>query len=75
LKDIQKLVNEDNSMQNLTKLQEQEYINNLQVHWDATKMGVWTLNKAAALDCQGLVDKMLNEVCTVMSSWTALMLL
>ena len=64
LKEIKKLVVDDASMQNLSKLQKQEYLNNLQIYWDTKKTGVHTSSQAAALDCQGTVNRISNEVCT-----------
>ena len=68
LKDIQKLVDEDTSMKNLSKIQEKEYINVLEAHWETMKTGVRALNKAAAFDCCGAVGRVSVEVHSVMSS-------
>ena len=64
LKEIQKLVDDDTSMQNLSKIQKQEYLDNLQTYRDTKKTGVRASNQAAALDCWGTVNRMLNKVCT-----------
>lgn len=63
LADIQKLVEDDSSMQNLSKAQQQEYIEDLQIYRDSKRTGVRASNVAAALDCRGVVDNVSAEVC------------
>jgi hypothetical protein len=63
LKELQRRVNDDTSMQNLSENQKQEYLTNLQTYRDTKKTGVRASNQAAALDCRGTIDKISGEVC------------
>ncbi|KAF8518835.1 hypothetical protein BU17DRAFT_90632 [Hysterangium stoloniferum] len=62
LADIQKLVDDDVSMQNPSKDQCRELFENLQMHRDLKRTGVHISNAAAALDCQGAVSRVSTEI-------------
>lgn len=66
LKEIQKLVDDDTSLKNLSDVQIQEFIAELQAHRDIKKTGVRASNKAAALDCRGTIDRISCEVRTLL---------
>ena len=53
---------DDASMQNLSKQKKQEFVNNLKKHWELKRIGVCASNKAAAIDCQGAVGRVSTEV-------------
>ena len=53
----------DPSMQNLSKTQQQEFIDDLQAHRDLKRTGVHVSNAAVAIDCQGTVSRISDEVC------------
>jgi len=65
LTEIQKLMDDDTDMQDLSKLSQQEYINALQIHHDMKKTGSHTSNVAAAVDCWGVIVRVSTEVCIV----------
>jgi hypothetical protein len=62
LKEIQKLVDDDAALQNLSEDQKQEFIAELQIHRDTKKTGVRASNQAAATDCRGTIDRVSREV-------------
>jgi hypothetical protein len=64
LSDIQKLVDDDPNMQNLSKTKRKEYLDDLQFHRDEKKMGARSSNNAAAVDCRASITKVSTEVCT-----------
>jgi hypothetical protein len=64
LKEIQKLVDEDTSLQNLSENQKGEFIAELQAHRDIKKTGIRATNQAAASDCRGTIDRISGEVST-----------
>lgn len=66
LKEIQKLVDDDTSLQNLSDIQMQEFIAKLQAHQDTKKTGVCASNQASALDCRGTIDRI---SCKIRTSW------
>jgi HPt (histidine-containing phosphotransfer) domain-containing protein len=63
LAEIQKLVEDDASMKDLSQPQHQEFIDNLKKYRETNKTGVRASNKLAALDCRGVVDRVSTEVC------------
>ena len=65
LAEIQKLVDDDTDMQDLSKSSQQEYIDALQIHRDTKKTGSRASNVAAAVDCQGVIARVSTEVCIV----------
>jgi hypothetical protein len=62
LADIQKLVDEDAELQNLSNAQKEIFIDGLKLHRETMKSGVRASNVAAAADCRAVVDKISNEV-------------
>ena len=64
LSDIQKLVDEDPSMQNLSDTRKNEYLEDLQIYRETKKSGARTSNLAAAVDCRSCIVKVTEEVCT-----------
>lgn len=62
LADIQKLVDEDTEMQNLSKSEIKVFIDELKEHRETMKSGVRASNFAAAADCRGVVDRISTEV-------------
>ncbi|KAF8239106.1 hypothetical protein L208DRAFT_1478308 [Tricholoma matsutake] len=62
LAEIQHLVNNNASMNNLSKSQKQEYINDLQAHRDTKKSGAHASNAVAAMDCRGTVARISEEL-------------
>ena len=63
LTEIQKLVDDDASMQNLSKAKEKEYIDELLIFRDLKKVGARSSNIAAAVDCRTCIQKVSDEVC------------
>jgi hypothetical protein len=57
LADIQKLVDEDTEMQNLSKSEKNDFIDTLKLHRETKKMGVCASNIAAAADGRAVVDR------------------
>jgi hypothetical protein len=64
LSEIQELVNNDTSMQNLSETQQKEYIDDLQLHRDTKKTGARSSNNAAAADCRTSITNVTTEVLT-----------
>ena len=62
LKEIQKLVNDDPALQNLSENQKQEFIAELKTYRDTKKTGARASNQAAATDCRGTIDRISGEV-------------
>jgi hypothetical protein len=62
LKEIQKLVDDDPVLQNLSENQKQEFLAELKTHRDTMKTGVRASNQAAAMDCRGTIDRISGEV-------------
>jgi hypothetical protein len=56
-------VEDDTSMKDLSKPQQQEFIDNLKEYRETNKMGVHVSNKSAVLDCRGVVNRVSTEVC------------
>ena len=65
--DIQKLVDNDPNMQNLSKAKQKEYIDDLQVHHDMKIVGACSSNNATVVDCQACIMKVSTEVCTCLN--------
>lgn len=62
LKELQKLVNEDASLKNLSKEREQELIAALEDHRALKTTGARATGHAAAIDAAKNVDTMIQEV-------------
>ena len=62
LADIQKLVEEDAEMQNLSKSQKKVFIDGLKELRETMKSGVCASNLAAVADCRAIVDRISTEV-------------
>ena len=62
--DIQKLVDNNPNMQNLSKAKQKEYIDDLQVHHDTKIVGARSSNNAAVVDCWACIIKVSTEVHT-----------
>ncbi|KAF8237874.1 hypothetical protein L208DRAFT_1244996, partial [Tricholoma matsutake] len=62
LVDLQKLVDDDPSMQRLSKDQQQQYIADLKLHRETTRIGIHTSNAAAMTDCRASVGRMSTEI-------------
>jgi hypothetical protein len=65
LREIQMLVDDDPDMQNLSKAEKKEYIDDLQFHRDTKQMGARSSNTAAAVDCRACITNVSTEVCTL----------
>jgi hypothetical protein len=65
LPEIQKLVDNDPNMQNLSKAKRKEFLDDLQLHRDTKKTGACSSNAGAVVDCQACIIKMSTEVCTL----------
>ena len=63
LSEIQKLMDDDPSLQNLSEAQQKDYIDKLQLHCDTKKAGVYSSNNAAAADCRRCITNVTAEVC------------
>jgi hypothetical protein len=61
-------VDDNKDMQDLSKAQQQEFIDNLEIHRDTRQMGSCASNTMAAIDCQGTIDRISKEVCIIMYS-------
>jgi len=72
LKEIQKLVDDDTSMQNLSEAKQKDYIDELQLHRDTKKVGARSSNVAAAVDCRSCITKVSTEVCMLIESYFGL---
>jgi len=59
------LVDDDASMQDLSKERENQFIENLQAHCNMKKSGAHSSNMAAAMDCQACITRVSTEICTV----------
>jgi hypothetical protein len=76
LADIQKLVDDDPSMHNLSDAKQKEYIDIHQDHRDVKTTGARSSNNAAAADCRECITKVSTEVCTLLNHiWVTLKLL
>jgi len=64
LSEIQKLVDDDTSLQNLSEAKRDQFIEDLQLHRDTKKMGARSSNNAAAADCRTCITNITAEVCT-----------
>ena len=62
LAEIQKLVDEDLAMQNLSKSEIKGFIEDLKEHRETMKLGVRASNIAASHDCRTVVDRISTEV-------------
>ncbi|KAF8219706.1 hypothetical protein L208DRAFT_1210884, partial [Tricholoma matsutake] len=62
LADLQKLVDDDPSMQRLSKYQQRQYIANLKLHRETTRTGICASNAAAATDFQASVGGVSTEI-------------
>jgi hypothetical protein len=60
---IKKLVDDDDSLQNLSKEQEREFIDKLKAHRDLKKTGIRKSNRSAAADTRYTVERLESEVC------------
>jgi hypothetical protein len=69
LADIQKLVDEDTEMQNLSKSEEKVFIDGLKLHRETMKTGVRASNIAATVDARAVVDRISTEVSFSFSSF------
>jgi hypothetical protein len=67
LADIQKLVDNDPMMQNLSNAKQKEYIDILQLHRDMKTMGARSSNNAAAADCRECITNVSSEVRTLLN--------
>ena len=63
LAQLQKLVEDNTDMQDLSKARWQEFIDDLQIYCDTKQTGSRASNTAAMIDCRGTVDRISNEVC------------
>jgi hypothetical protein len=59
---IQKLVEDNSDMQDLSKAQQQEFINKLQLYHNINHTGAGASNTAAALNCQRAIARISNKV-------------
>ena len=64
LSELQKLVDDDDTMQNLSEAKQKDYIDNLQLHRDTKKTGARSSNNAAAADCRTCITNVTTEVRT-----------
>jgi hypothetical protein len=64
LSEIQKLVDDDASLKNLSKAKQAEFIKDLQLHRDTNKTGARSSNNAAAADCRTCITNVTAEVRT-----------
>lgn len=62
LSEIQKLVDNDPSMQDLSEAKQKEYIDDLLLHRDTTRTGARSSNNAAAADCRTCITNVTTEV-------------
>jgi len=58
-------MDDDASMQDLSKERQNQFIKNLQAHCDMKKLEAHSSNTAAAVDCQACITRVSTEVCTV----------
>ena len=64
LSEIQKLVDDDTAMQDLSEEKQKEYINDLQLHRTTKITGARSSNNAAAADCRTSITNVTTEVRT-----------
>ena len=64
LSEIQKLVDDDPSLQNLSEAQQKDFIDELQLHHDTKKAGACSSNNAAVADCRRCIMNVTAEVRT-----------
>ena len=62
LAQIQKLVEDDTEMQDLSEAQQQVFINKLQTYHNIKHTGIHASNTAATVDSWGAVARISNEV-------------
>lgn len=62
LREIQELVAEDETLQNLSKERHEELLEELRLHRDLKKTGIRASNTAASTDCRATVAKINTEV-------------